>query len=48
MKITELLKADTIQLDLQSSSKEEVIDELIGTLDKAGRLHDPKGCATRS
>ncbi|MFC5712830.1 fructose-specific PTS transporter subunit EIIC [Thalassorhabdus alkalitolerans] len=43
MKITELLKADTIQLDLQSSSKEEVIDELIGTLDKAGRLHDPKG-----
>ncbi len=42
MKITDLLTADTIELNLQSSSKDAVIDELIRKLDKAGKLHDPK------
>jgi PTS system fructose-specific IIC component len=40
MKITELLKKDTIILDLKASSKEEVIDELVNKLDSAGRLND--------
>ncbi|MDW8801327.1 fructose-specific PTS transporter subunit EIIC [Clostridium sp. A1-XYC3] len=38
MKITELLKRDTIILDLNSKSKAEVIDELVNKLDTAGRL----------
>ncbi|WNF36263.1 fructose-specific PTS transporter subunit EIIC [Bacillaceae bacterium IKA-2] len=42
MKITDLLTADTIELNLQASSKEAVIDELIRKLDKAGKLKDPK------
>ncbi|SFJ24747.1 PTS fructose transporter subunit IIABC [Thermoflavimicrobium dichotomicum] len=40
MKITDLLKRDTIILDLQSSTKEEVIDELINVLDRSGCLQD--------
>ncbi|MFU0790390.1 MAG: PTS fructose transporter subunit IIABC [Virgibacillus proomii] len=40
MKITELLKEETILLDLKASSKQEVIDELINQLDQAGRLTD--------
>lgn len=40
MKITELLKKDTIILDLQASSKAEVIDELVNKLDSAGRLNN--------
>jgi PTS system fructose-specific IIC component len=40
MKITELLKKDTIILDLKSSNKAEVIDELVNKLDSAGRLND--------
>ncbi|QCS53363.1 PTS fructose transporter subunit IIABC [Priestia flexa] len=43
MRITELLKKDTIILDLQSSSKSDVIDELVGKLDEAGRLNDREG-----
>jgi fructose PTS system EIIBC or EIIC component len=42
MRITELLKKDTIILDLASSSKEAVIDELVNKLDEAGRLTDRK------
>ncbi|KFN02679.1 PTS fructose transporter subunit IIC [Bacillus clarus] len=38
MKITELLKRDTIIMDLTASDKEAVIDELVEKLDKAGRL----------
>ncbi|MFZ4450710.1 PTS fructose transporter subunit IIABC [Salibacterium aidingense] len=41
MKITELLKTDTMMLDLQANSKDGVIDELVHQLDKAGRLSDP-------
>ncbi|AGK99521.1 PTS fructose transporter subunit IIABC [Clostridium pasteurianum] len=40
MKITELLKKDTIILDLKASSKAEVIDELVNKLDSAGRLNN--------
>ncbi|MBM7702169.1 PTS fructose transporter subunit IIABC [Metabacillus iocasae] len=40
MKITDLLKKDTVILDLTSSSKEEVIDELIHKLGEAGRLQN--------
>ncbi|WP_077302980.1 PTS fructose transporter subunit IIABC [Virgibacillus pantothenticus] len=40
MKITELLKEETILLDLKASSKQEAIDELINQLDQAGRLTD--------
>ncbi|MGM0875341.1 MAG: PTS fructose transporter subunit IIABC [Bacillota bacterium] len=43
MKITELLKKDTIILDLQSTSKDHVIKELIAKLDAAGRLESPEG-----
>lgn len=40
MKITELLKKDTIILDLKATSKAEVIDELVNKLDSAGRLNN--------
>lgn len=40
MKITELLKRDTIIVDLKSKAKTEVIDELVNKLDKAGRLNN--------
>lgn len=43
MKITELLKKDTIILDLQSSSKGDVIDELVAKLNEAGRLESREG-----
>lgn len=40
MKISELLKQETIELHLKSKTKAEVIDELIDQLDQAGRLND--------
>ncbi|KQL42043.1 PTS fructose transporter subunit IIC [Bacillus sp. FJAT-25509] len=40
MRITELLKIDTVLIDLNSSSKMSVIDELIQVLDHAGKLND--------
>ncbi|MBU3182943.1 PTS fructose transporter subunit IIABC [Clostridium psychrophilum] len=40
MRITELLKENTIILDLKSTSKTEVIDELVNKLDSAGVLND--------
>jgi PTS system fructose-specific IIC component len=40
MKITELLRKNTIILDLKSSSKSQVIDELVNKLDSAGVLND--------
>ncbi|SDH64964.1 PTS system D-fructose-specific IIA component (F1P-forming), Frc family /PTS system D-fructose-specific IIB component (F1P-forming), Frc family /PTS system D-fructose-specific IIC component (F1P-forming), Frc family [Alteribacillus persepolensis] len=43
MKITELLKTDTIRLNIQSPSKNGVIEELVHTLDDAGKLHDKDG-----
>ncbi|MBM7694541.1 PTS system fructose-specific IIC component [Peribacillus deserti] len=43
MKITDLLKQDTVILDLVSSKKAEVIDELVNKLHEAGRLQDKEG-----
>ncbi|KXZ14782.1 PTS fructose transporter subunit IIA [Bacillus nakamurai] len=40
MKITELLTKDTIHLNIESKKKEDVIDEMVTVLDKAGRLND--------
>jgi len=40
MKITDLLKVDTIIIDLKSVTKEAVIDELASKLTEAGRLND--------
>ncbi|WP_110927855.1 PTS fructose transporter subunit IIABC [Bacillus massiliglaciei] len=40
MKITDLLRTDTIILDLQAQSKAEVIEELAEKLAHAGRLND--------
>ncbi|MED4130257.1 fructose-specific PTS transporter subunit EIIC [Shouchella miscanthi] len=39
MRISDLLKKDTIILDLQAVSKADVIDELVTKLDEAGRLN---------
>ncbi|MFB5663932.1 fructose-specific PTS transporter subunit EIIC [Alteribacillus sp. HJP-4] len=43
MKITELLKTDTMILNLQASQKDAIIDELVDVLDRGGRLNDRKG-----
>lgn len=40
MKISDLLKKETMILDLASTTKEAVIDELIAKLGEAGRLND--------
>lgn len=40
MQITELLTAETIELNLRATSKDGVIDELINKLDRAGKLED--------
>jgi PTS system, fructose-specific, IIB component/PTS system, fructose subfamily, IIA component/PTS system, fructose subfamily, IIC component len=40
MKVTDLLTAATVNLDLKSTTKKDVLDELAGTLDKAGKLND--------
>lgn len=40
MKITNLLSLETINLDLKATTKEEVINELVDILDKAGKLSD--------
>ncbi|PAV27659.1 PTS fructose transporter subunit IIA [Virgibacillus profundi] len=40
MKITELLRSDIVIVDLNASTKSDVIDELVEKLDSAGRLVD--------
>ncbi|MRH42045.1 PTS fructose transporter subunit IIA [Aquibacillus halophilus] len=40
MNITDLLKKDTIIIELESKTKSSVIDELINKLNEAGRLND--------
>ncbi|WP_096187920.1 PTS fructose transporter subunit IIABC [Evansella halocellulosilytica] len=42
MRIADLLSTDTMILDLQSTSKDEVIEELASKLDEAGKLADKK------
>lgn len=43
MKITELLTKHTIKLSLESSKKENVIEEMVMVLDQAGKLNDKEG-----
>ncbi|MFC6386144.1 fructose-specific PTS transporter subunit EIIC [Sporolactobacillus kofuensis] len=43
MKVTDLLTAATVNLDLKSNTKKDVLDELAATLDKAGKLNDLAG-----
>ncbi|SIS43412.1 PTS fructose transporter subunit IIABC [Salimicrobium flavidum] len=40
MKITDLLKKDTMLLSMDASSKSESLDQLVGQLDAAGRLNN--------
>ncbi|GGL49570.1 PTS fructose transporter subunit IIABC [Sporolactobacillus putidus] len=40
MKVTDLLTAATVNLDLKSTTKKDVLDELAATLNKAGKLND--------
>ncbi len=43
MRITELLKKESIQLSAALDSKEEAIDRLTGLMEKGGRLYDRAG-----
>lgn len=43
MRITELLKKESIELGVKAASKEEVIDRLIALMDAGGRLKDTAG-----
>ncbi|GAF19030.1 PTS system, fructose-specific IIA component [Bacillus sp. JCM 19046] len=43
MRISDLLKKETMILDLQARSKATAIDELVDKLDEAGRLTDKQG-----
>lgn len=43
MRITELLKKESIELGTALNSKEEAIDKLVGLMDAGGRLHDRAG-----
>lgn len=40
MNIVELLTAKTILLDVEATNKQDVLEELINQLDKAGKLND--------
>lgn len=42
MKITDLMIERAMVMDIQATTKEEAIDELISSLDKNGRINDPK------
>lgn len=42
MRITDLLRTDTVLLDLRSNTKADVINELVEKLHSAGRLNDEK------
>ncbi|WP_440118566.1 PTS fructose transporter subunit IIABC [Paenibacillus sp. QZ-Y1] len=41
MRITDLMIQDTMIMDLQATTKEEAIDELIASLNQSGRINDP-------
>ena len=43
MKITELLKLDSIELGVKAATKEEAIDRLVSLMDQGGRLTDKAG-----
>ncbi|MCP1134862.1 fructose-specific PTS transporter subunit EIIC [Paenibacillus polysaccharolyticus] len=41
MKITDLMIQETMIMDLQATTKDEAIDELIASLNQSGRINDP-------
>ncbi|MBD8838278.1 fructose-specific PTS transporter subunit EIIC [Paenibacillus sp. FSL K6-4396] len=41
MRITDLMIQETMIMDLQASTKDEAIDELIASLNRSGRINDP-------
>ncbi|NUU80166.1 PTS fructose transporter subunit IIABC [Paenibacillus xylanilyticus] len=41
MRITDLMIQETMIMDLQATTKDEAIDELIASLNKSGRINDP-------
>ncbi|SEL58619.1 PTS fructose transporter subunit IIABC [Paenibacillus sp. OK003] len=41
MRITDLMIQETMIMDLQATTKEEAIDELIASLNRSGRINDP-------
>ena len=43
MRITQLLKKESIELSVALDSKEAAIDKLTGLMEKGGRLHDRAG-----
>ena len=43
MKITELLKKESIALDVKVDSKGAAVDYLVDLMDKSGRLNDKEG-----
>ena len=43
MKITELLKPESIALGISASSKEDAINQLVALMEKGGRLNDKAG-----
>ncbi|MFQ7586099.1 MAG: PTS sugar transporter subunit IIA, partial [[Clostridium] symbiosum] len=43
MKITDLLKKESIALDVKVDSKGAAIDYLVDLMDKSGRLNDKEG-----
>ena len=48
MKITELLKPESIALGVKASSKDEIIDCLTGLMEQGGRLNDRAGKQRRN
>lgn len=42
MKLTDLLTPELIQLELKGSTKDEIMNEMVGMLEQAGALHDPQ------
>ncbi|MDP9698750.1 fructose-specific PTS transporter subunit EIIC [Paenibacillus polysaccharolyticus] len=42
MKITDLMIQETMIMDLQATTKDEAIDELIASLNQSGRINDPE------
>ncbi len=43
MKITELLKTESIELGVSAASKTEIIDRMVALMDRGGRLNDRAG-----
>lgn len=41
MRITDLMIQETMIMDLQATTKDEAIDELIASLNQSGRINDP-------